>query len=587
MRQESYRLLSILSAVAVSFLVLIASSGASGVSARQGAVVPALECPSCDDSNPCTVDSCDTTTGTCRHEALSCDDGNSCTADSCVLSTTVYGQGGCQHDALPAGTTCNDGLVCTTGDICNDSGACVGQIEPAGSPCDDGNSCTGPDLCDAAGACVSQGESAPGTPCDDGSECTLDDVCVSTASGGVSCQGVAKTCDDGDRCTRDTCDPATGDCGAAPIDCDDGNACTIDACDPATGACTRGFADGPCSDGNFCTTGDTCSGGNCIGTTRDCTDGVTCTTDVCVNDPNACRHVPVPSQCDDHNPCTLDTCDAVAGCVSTPVADGTSCDTNGTGDCRIEECSGGQCVVAQVAPPGQPCDDNNPCTTADVCGSGGVCSGQPACNDGNPCTADACDPVTGACTNAPITGSCNDQSACTTADACVDGFCQGAPVDCDDHKDCTLDSCDPRTGCIHFYDARLPDSDSDGIPNSCDNCPAAANHFQYDCNANGIGDACDPSLYNLSIMNSSKGSAFVLWSTVCETDVRGFNVVLIDNQGRRTQLNPVAIPCTECVTGAGASYATFLPKHKSGRNVFLEVLYKTSVNLTVGPATHQ
>ena len=38
----------------------------------------------------------------------------------------------------------------------------------------------------------------------------------------------------------------------------------------------------------------------------------------------------------------------------------------------------------------------------------------------------------------------------------------------------------------------LPDQDSDGIPNSEDNCPAVFNPGQADFNANGIGDACDP-----------------------------------------------------------------------------------------------
>ena len=141
-----------------------------------------------------------------------------------------------------------------------------------------------------------------------------------------------------------------------------------------------------------------------------------------------------------------------------------------------------------------------------------------------------------------------------------------------------------------MFDARQPDSDGDGIPDSCDNCPGAVNHRQDDCNGNGVGDACDPSLYDLRIRTTSslgKGSGEVLWSTVCETDLRGFNVVIIDNQGRRVRLNTVPIPCSECITGGSGSYSTLIPKHKSGRNVFLEVLYRTSMLLTVGPATKE
>src|SRR5947199_10671112 len=46
-------------------------------------IAPQMSCPSCEDFDSCTVDSCDTTTGTCRHDPLDCDDGNPCTADTC------------------------------------------------------------------------------------------------------------------------------------------------------------------------------------------------------------------------------------------------------------------------------------------------------------------------------------------------------------------------------------------------------------------------------------------------------------------------------------------------------------------------
>src|SRR5262245_26398890 len=80
------------------------------------AQAPALEvaCPSCDDFQPCTLDTCDTSTGTCRHEPLSCDDQNPCTTDACV---PVPGPvGGCRHTQLAAGTACDDSSSCTTSD---------------------------------------------------------------------------------------------------------------------------------------------------------------------------------------------------------------------------------------------------------------------------------------------------------------------------------------------------------------------------------------------------------------------------------------------------------------------------------------
>ena len=92
MRQKPDRRLFPLSVVAISLFVMTATSGGTGVAARERAVGPALDCPPCNDFNPCTVDTCDTTTGTCRHEALSCDDGNPCTTDTCLYNPADPGR---------------------------------------------------------------------------------------------------------------------------------------------------------------------------------------------------------------------------------------------------------------------------------------------------------------------------------------------------------------------------------------------------------------------------------------------------------------------------------------------------------------
>ncbi|MFM8817755.1 MAG: thrombospondin type 3 repeat-containing protein [Phycisphaerales bacterium] len=47
---------------------------------------------------------------------------------------------------------------------------------------------------------------------------------------------------------------------------------------------------------------------------------------------------------------------------------------------------------------------------------------------------------------------------------------------------CYAGSCTACTG----------DADGDGVPNESDNCPLVPNPAQVDCNANGVGDACDP-----------------------------------------------------------------------------------------------
>jgi hypothetical protein len=59
-----------------------------------------------------------------------------------------------------------------------------------------------------------------------------------------------------------------------------------------------------------------------------------------------------------------------------------------------------------VAGVGAACQDGNPCVVGDACGSDGKCAAgkDKDCNDGDDCTKDACDAVTGGCTNAPIAG---------------------------------------------------------------------------------------------------------------------------------------------------------------------------------------
>ena len=90
--------------------------------------------------------------------------------------------------------------------------------------------------------------------------------------------------------------------------------------------------------------------------------------------------------CNDHNPCTDDSCNPATGCEY----------TNNTA----------------------PCSDGLLCTTGDVC-SGGSCAGtQIDCNDNNVCTDDSCNPASGLCVHGNNTNSCDDSNACTTGDVC-------------------------------------------------------------------------------------------------------------------------------------------------------------------------
>ncbi len=43
-----------------------------------------------------------------------------------------------------------------------------------------------------------------------------------------------------------------------------------------------------------------------------------------------------------------------------------------------------------------------------------------------------------------------------------------------------------------------------------------------------------------------------------------------DTQGNFVKQNPTPIQCQECFTRLGALYSCYIPKHKSGREIFIE-----------------
>lgn len=171
--------------------------------------------------------------------------------------------------------------------------------------------------------------------------------------------------------------------------------------------------------------------------------------------------------CDDKNPCTLDSCDKVAGCSNAPTAatceDGDACtvgDACALGSCKAgttKKCNDGNlcttdscdaklgCVFANNV---LPCEDGDSCTEGEKCGNGACVAGQVKnCSDGNVCTSDVCDQTKG-CVNAPMTGSCNDGNACTDNDKCSAGVCSsGTAKICDDGNVCTSNVCDAANGC--------------------------------------------------------------------------------------------------------------------------------------------
>ncbi len=343
----------------------------------------------CNDGNACTDDTCDPAAG-CKtaFNTASCDDGSACTSNDkcsggecagsgdCACETTadcasaedgnlcngtlacvnklcklvpstvvtcdtngltacqtaecIPDTGKCITRNLSSGDLCNDGDACSENDVCTD-GLCKGKPVV----CDDGNLCTS-DSCELASGCKYVFNNVP---CDDGVSCTTGDTCnLGSCSGTPSPECTCTTdadcaaSDDADKCNGTLKCQVVAGAGKCVVDpasvvvCPPSDSpCKISACNAGTGACDLGNAaeDKPCDDGDACTAGETCTAGACEGGTA--------------------------AKCDDENPCTTDSCDAIQGC-------------------RYENNTAS-------------CDDGDPCTLADVCGEGACQPGDanPAC----------------------------------------------------------------------------------------------------------------------------------------------------------------------------------------------------------------
>lgn len=184
-----------------------------------------------------------------------------------------------------------------------------------------------------------------------------------------------------------------------------------------------------------------------------------------------------PSSCPDTgNPCTVNVCDPVLGCVLENVPAGAACNTdiciingtcNGQGACggqpiNIETACGESpefcraygcdselgCVLTESANEGLTCSTGEPCLMNETCTSG-VSGGGAAVvcpDDNNVCTQNLCQAGLG-CVYPAITVNppvCSDNNNCTTDDLCVSGVCTGTLRDCaiDDTNPCQVGFCD-------------------------------------------------------------------------------------------------------------------------------------------------
>lgn len=425
----------------------------------------------CDDNNPCTIDSCDSLTG-CEHTpdtGAPCDDNDVCTGgDTCTFEgvcagaqypcpddtyclsyecVNVEGDPICLSTAINKGGYCSNGRdPCLNNGVCDETGVCI--EEPF--------ECPRPTECIASYTCLNATcvpvPVADNTPCDLLNLCK-NSVCINGVCSAISdavvypptpqCVNGAVCipetgelnpvyfedgfpCDDDDACTQVSYCSAGMCIGTDPLLCLSPDSCHAQGtCDPVSGSCTYAQLPDytPCMGDNTTMTSSVCLSGTCI-------DGgpIFC--------PNS------------ENECLRPRLDPELGCVYEFVNDGTFCDDDDicTVDtvCQSGQCTGGHpyncsydqyCEVTYcLSYTGCVAPDANTCRT---------CTEDKDCPY-IPCRRSSCEAGVCAYTgdDTALSG-CNDNQFCNGREFCFAGSCHVKPApDCDDGNDCTIDTCD-------------------------------------------------------------------------------------------------------------------------------------------------
>ncbi len=392
----------------------------------------------------------------------SCGAGGTCpTGFSCVAAETLDGvtleqcvadAGTCACTdtsvALGLWTACvaeNEWGICGGKRVCEEGGLsdCDAPI-PAEETCnaldDDCDGVTDEELCDDGNPCT-EDQCVPGAGCSfvplDGLPCEGEDLCAGqwTCQQGTCVAVGLADCDDGKVCTTDTCDPTDGKCDHVPMDGDcpaSNNPCIGQIfCDPLAGPAADPDQDGcvivmktpgtGCSDGDLCTTGDTCNdqGGIlvCTGAPVDIDDGNPCTTDSCVPETGP-SHDWIP---DCEAPCASGEV-VTADCGLCGTHSKTCPESGKWSDAAWSQCSG-QGICTPGASEAEDCGDCGTqlrtCTAQCQWSAWGACEAEGVCTPGE-LKWEACE------------GLCSSKAASCTA------LCQwGAWGACEEQGDCS------------------------------------------------------------------------------------------------------------------------------------------------------
>ncbi len=313
--------------------------------------------------------------------------------------------------------------------------------------------------------------------------------------------------------------------------CDDGNTTAGDCCSPACAYEPGGSA---CSDGLYCTTGETCNGRRPPGG-----GARNARTPSPAAPPQQNHPAPPPPPT---KPASRRPPPAPQTSPPPPVPGGTPINPPPTPPTTPQqathpspfspptnypsshswprETDGYERTKTKPRSPPPACNDNLYCTVGEACNGAGACAGGGArnCADTVVCTADSCNETTDACVHTRNNAACDDGQFCNGTETCdpVLDCRPGVPVNCSDADICTDDSCDEAADqCLHVFDpandpscaARCPDLDEDGHSSAGGNCgpadcddtdpaihPGAAENCSdnRDNDCNGFVDAADP-----------------------------------------------------------------------------------------------
>jgi hypothetical protein len=413
----------------------------------------------------------------CTAAGCSCKTGADCDSSVCLDDVTGKVCAATCTDTCPAGYGC---VASGTLKVCKPAFARLCE------PCNQDADCV--DAADGTGACVAykNGASLIGNFCG-GGKCDAKTLCPAgfTCATVVSVDGFAMA-----QCIRDD---KQCPCDTRAQTLSLGTTCSTANSDGTCGGKRNCSASGLSACSALTPSAEICDGldNDCNSKTDDvsCDDGNPCTSDFCDGAAQACKHTPASAPCDDGSKCT--TSDACANGACTGKLK--NCDDGN--ECTDDSCEPKSGCVSTAAT--GPCGAGGNGGATDICTVPGQCSDNSCvgakaknCDDGNPCTVDACDPTSG-CVHKPTTAACNDSDPCTTSDNCSTGICQGTQKNCDDNNVCTDDSCD-ATGC-HNTATGGPCDDGNACTSSdtCANGTCAGKGKNCNDGNSCTNDSCD------------------------------------------------------------------------------------------------